>query len=258
MSAPPQARPNPTTVAEQKAAVFQLKLAGHSHDWIAAHLGVSHGTVANRLKAAIADHVAPLAQEYADTREAELSDLYARAYAIVADPKKPDDARLKAIGTCLRVNESRRKLRGADAPESLSVTHMANLDLSGDLVGDVLTAVIPAIAAAAGTDHGRRMELEAYGMTLARWVLLGREGPEPACPPARLAITAGTAESRSERPPEGDGPPGPWTPGGDGAERVLSELQAFEDEFGPIEGDDKARRQRRGSGMSRVIDPWRD
>lgn len=234
------ARHNGSTIADEQAKVFQLKLAGWSHDRIAAELGISHGTVANRLSAAIQERVGPLAEEYVDTREAELTDLYARAYRIAVDPKKPDDARLKAITSCMKINESRRRLRGADAPQAMTIALDQRSDLESAVVAEVLVTVIPAIAGAAGTDDGRRAQLERYGMELAQWVLSGRQGEEPQCAPARLAITAGSPspERRSDGPSPAGGPPVPWQPAGDGAEAVLSALAGFEAEFGPLTGDD--------------------
>jgi hypothetical protein len=234
MGAPPQARQNAAVTVERDAKIFRLKLAGLTERQIAAEVELSQSRVNKIIAEQVADRISPVATEWADHRDAELADLFARSYGIIADPVADTGDRLKAIATCTRVNESRRKLRGVDAPEALSITHMANLDLSGDLVSDVIRTLIPAVAEAAGVDHGRRAELEAFAGELARWVLLGREGEQPVCPPARLAITAGTAERPPEGSAAGDGPPVPWTPGGDGAERVLSELAAFEDEFGPL------------------------
>ena len=240
MVSPPQQKLSVGVVAGQQEQVFQLKLAGWSYQRIADHVGISVGTVSNRLKAAIADHVGPLAEEYVDTREAELSDLYAKAYRLAIDTKRDDDVRLRAINTCAKLNESRRKLRGADAPQALTVSLDRRSDAESAVVAEVLVMVIPAVAEAAGVDQGRRAQLERYGLELAQWALTGRQGDRPECPAQRLAITAGTrgAESRSDGPSPAGGPPVPWTPGGDAAGGVLAALDAFEREFCPLDGDD--------------------
>lgn len=234
MGAPPQLRANRAQHAERAAKIWRLKLAGLTERQIAAEVGLSQTRVNEIIAQQMTEMIGPLVGEYADHREAELQDLYTRAYRIAVDRNQADDVRLKAINQCKVLNESRRKLRGADAPESLAVTHTANIDLSADLVGEVLATVIPAIAQAAGTDQGRRAQLERFGLELAQWVLSGRQGEEPQCAPARLAITAGSPERPSDGPTEPVPPRRPH----DDADGVMAALAGFEAEFGPLTGDD--------------------
>lgn len=212
MTQPPQQRPNPALISDQQERAFRMKLAGLSHDRIAAELGVSHGTVANRLKAAIADHVAPAAEDYVAFREAELADLYTHAYRAVISPNSDVDERLKAIDTCRRLNESRRKLRGADAPVSMAVTAEARIDASADLIASVLGVVLSGVVDAAGLDGPDRNALYAYGSELAQRELLVSSGdtdtPVPAVP--RLS-----RDRRDTVPQEG-------TAGGDSRDSVPS------------------------------------
>jgi len=160
MAKPPQARSNGATVAEQMTKVFQLKLSGWSHDRIAAELGISHGTVANRLDAAITDLVGPAAHDYVDAREAELVDLFARAYRLAVTATDPD-AKLKAIDRCVKINESRRKLRGADAPEAMEIALDRRNEVESEMVSE---AIIAAMADLSPAERAYRLELAARRM----------------------------------------------------------------------------------------------
>ena len=164
----PVARSAKSKIADEQERAFRMKLAGLTHDRIAAELGVSVGTVCNRLAAAIHDHVGPVADDYVAHREAELNDLYARAYRLVADAGKSDDVRLKAIARCQMINESRRKLRGADAPEALEVS----MEARADLTVTAITAVIERLQLPS--------EKKAYALEAAAAALDG--GPMPELP----------------------------------------------------------------------------
>jgi hypothetical protein len=169
-----QVRPNAATIAEEQEQVLRLKQAGLSHDRIAAQLDISKGTVANRLKAAIADHVGPVAEEYTALREAELNDLFGRAYRMVAATEDPD-VRLKAIETCRRLNESRRKLRGADAPVRSEVQLTQRLDLESTAVAQAIITVV------------QRLQLpperQQFALEAAMHVLDPENTPDPGQPP---------------------------------------------------------------------------
>ncbi|WP_405906344.1 hypothetical protein OG742_11400 [Streptomyces sp. NBC_00828] len=141
MAAPPQARPNPAQHAERDAKIYRLRIAGLTERAIAAEVELSQPRVHEIITEQVAEHLGPVSEEYADHREAELDALWRVAHREVIIAKSTAD-RLKAIETCRRVNESRRRLRGADAPEALEITHSANIELSSEVtVGAVMAAL---------------------------------------------------------------------------------------------------------------------
>ncbi|MFJ9018766.1 hypothetical protein ACIRPU_02080 [Streptomyces sp. NPDC102259] len=241
--------------AERDARIYGLALAGKTEREIAAAESLSPSRIHAIITEEIGRRVGPPAEEYAARRDAELSELWSRAFTIVSDPAKDADTQIKALSAALRVNESRRKLRGVDAPEALSVQLDRRLDQETEAV---TVAVLAALRVLSVEGERRTAALEA-----AAAALTGGPEPEPlqhppaACTPyvssgalfidgpggiryrvvaeerapapmvSQLALPPGPSATRAQR---GDGP--------DGADAVLDALADFEEEFGPLgEGD---------------------
>lgn len=237
--------------AERDARIYTLAVAGRTERQIAAAVGLSPARVHGIIAEEIGRRVGPPAEEYADRRDAELQMLWTRSFALVADATKDPDTQLKAMSTALRVNESRRKLRGVDAPEALSVQLGRRLDQETEVV---TTAVLAALKVLRVEGERRTAALEA-----AAAVLGGSPEPEP-LPPAPVACTPYVADGglyidgpdgiryrvvAQERAPapvvsQLALPPGPSAARAqqrDGADEVLEALAEFEEEFGPLDDD---------------------
>lgn len=98
--------------------------------------------MANRLKAARQEYVGPVAEEYVAEREAELVESSRVAWN-TAISTRDEDVRLRALETYRRLNESRRKLRGADAlDEAMRVAIEARTELESTVVAGAIIDVI--------------------------------------------------------------------------------------------------------------------
>lgn len=238
--------------AERDARIYALAVAGRTERSIAAEVRLSPARVHAIVAEEIGRRVGPPAEEYAARREAELHDLWSKAYDVLESKGADADTRLKALATALRVNESRRKLRGADAGETLTVSLERRL---ADETEVVATAVIAALKALRIDGERQRYALEA-----AAKVLGGEPDPEP-LPPAPTACTPYVADGAlyidgpggiryrvvaEERAPAPTVsrlalPPGRSTAKAqqaDGAEAVLSALADFEAEFGSLDSEE--------------------
>ena len=112
---------NKVETAEQSRRCYELKLAGWSHDKIAAELKVSHGTVQARIDAHIALRVQPLADELRAVMVDRLDLCIARLHSQIQDDEQ--GARLaRNIEVLVKVEERRAKLLGVDAPERVEAT----------------------------------------------------------------------------------------------------------------------------------------
>jgi hypothetical protein len=237
--------------AERDARIYALAVAGLTERQIAAEVGLSPARVHGIIAEEIGRRVGPPAEEYAARRDAELQELWTRSFALVADPAKDPDVQLKAMTTALRVNESRRKLRGVDAPEALSV----QLDRRTEQETEVVTVAILAALRILRVEGERR----SAALEAAAAVLRGDPEPEP-LPPAPSSCTPYVADGAlfidgpdgiryrvvaQERQPSPVVaqlalPPGPSAHKAqqqDGADAVLDALAEFEDEFGPLDDD---------------------
>lgn len=259
MTAPPQRRLNAAERAQRAEKVFRLKLSGLPERRIAEVIGLSQSQVNKIVAQEAARRVGPVADEFVTMRDAELSELWRRVFETLA--KAPDgDGRLRAVDRLVRINESRRKLRGADAPEALSVQLERRTDQETEVV---TTAVLAALRVLAIDGERRTAALEAAAAVL-------RGEPEPAALPPAAPASAPCTPYVDQGAMFIDGPPGsglryrvagveqqtapvverPALPPGpsagrykrqqqDGADAVLEALADFTEEFGPLDDDDE-------------------
>lgn len=109
---------NPAEVAEQQARCYDLRLAGHSIDKIAAMTGLGHGTVHRRIKDRIDARVQPKADEL---RAIEV-DRYDRYLERLDEQMKLGIAVARNVEVAVRVSEARAKLLGLNAPQQIEAT----------------------------------------------------------------------------------------------------------------------------------------
>lgn len=156
--------------AEQDEEILRLRCSGLSLRAIAARVGLSHQGVSDRITAALAELVTPVATEYRELEAARLNDLTVRAYEVL-DGAEGDEVRLKAIDRLTRLSESRRKLLGLDATEPIAVTFERHLDDQGHIVVAAVTAALEVLQ----LDEGRRQ----LAVRAAVAQLSGEPLPEP-------------------------------------------------------------------------------
>lgn len=109
----PHSLPNKSIVADQMVKVYEMKLAGKSHDFIAKALGISHGTVANRLSEAVRNRVEPVREEYRAYEVDRLDKMVDTVQQIIDNTSDPE-VKLKAVDRLLRIQDRRAKLQGLD------------------------------------------------------------------------------------------------------------------------------------------------
>lgn len=122
---------NKADAAEQARRCYELKLAGWSHDRIAEELGISYGTVHNRIKAHIEVRVQPLADELRSVMVDRLDLCIERLHAQIQDDDQA--GRLaRNVEVLVKVEERRAKLLGVDAPERVEaiVTEVTQEDIA--------------------------------------------------------------------------------------------------------------------------------
>ncbi|MFJ5266173.1 hypothetical protein ACIQAC_37505 [Streptomyces sp. NPDC088387] len=177
MTAPPQRRPNRARRAERDEKIFGLKLKGVPERRIAAEVGLSQSRVNAIIEQQAAAHLGPVVGAFVTMRDAELQDLWRMAQAQYAAAEDPD-TRLKAINVLKGINESRRRLHGADAPEALTVSleHRINEESA-----EVVEAIMAGIAAVSLPEDRRAYALEAAGARLK--ALEGEFTPPEPLPP---------------------------------------------------------------------------
>lgn len=111
----PQSHPNRAEVAEQTVRAYDLKLRGWNYRRIAEELGVSVGTVSNRIQQAIAERVDPRVEEYRAIELDKLENAEERLWQQVAEGTA---GRLpRVVEVLMKVSERRSKLLGLDAPD---------------------------------------------------------------------------------------------------------------------------------------------
>ncbi|MET9392435.1 hypothetical protein ABZY20_18890 [Streptomyces sp. NPDC006624] len=265
MGAPPQRRLNAAQRAERAEKVFRLKLSGLPERRIADAIGLSQSQVNKIVAQEAARRVGPVADEFVAMRDAELTELWRRVFATMTAAGDAD-GRLRAVDRLVKINESRRRLRGADAPEALSVQLDRRLDQETEAV---TAAVLAALKVLRVEGERRTAALEA-----AAAVLGGQPEPEP-LPPAPATCTPYVADGglyidgpgglryrvvAEERIPSPVVaqlalPPGPSRPTAqqrDDADAVLDAVAEFEQEFGPLDEDDDAD----GTGGTGPDDPY--
>jgi DNA-binding transcriptional MerR regulator len=156
--------------AEQDEQILRLRCAGLSLRAIGARVGLSHQGVSDRITAALAELVTPVAEEYRQLEAARLDDLTRAAYQVLG-AAETQDLKLKAIDRLTKLSESRRKLWALDMPQPIDVALSRRLDVEGDVVADAVAAALEVL----GLDEERRML--ALRAAVAR--LSGEELPAP-------------------------------------------------------------------------------
>ncbi|MFJ6895641.1 hypothetical protein [Streptomyces hokutonensis] len=199
MAQPAQQRPNRAATAERNAKIFNLKIAGVPEREIGREVGLSQSRVNKIVADETARRIGPLAEAYADQREAELTALWRATYREIVTAKSTAD-KLKAVETARRINESRRKLRGADAPEAMEITHTANLELSSEVTVGAVQAALASISLPAD-----RM---AHALSAAVAYLEASGSDQPYTPPATMSPGLGAAPYVDNGVMFIDGPPG--------------------------------------------------
>ncbi|MFE1441564.1 hypothetical protein [Streptomyces sp. NPDC058739] len=242
MTAPPEEsrrtnRPGPGPEPGQvDDKILGLASAGLSVRRIAAEVGLPKSTVQDRLSGLLRTRTQRASAEFVAMREVRLEDLFRRAYASLAGAEKGSDTWSRAWDRCIRAEESLRKLKGADAPEAMTIALERRVDEEATDVAEVLLKVIPEVLEAAGLDLGRQGQLTRFGLELAGWYLRSVTGEDPGPRPERprLAIAElepGPSAGASEDAP----PPAPTYPRQrDSADDVLAQLAAIQDEFGDL------------------------
>lgn len=133
---------NKADAAEQSRRCYELKLAGWSHDRIAEELGISYGTVVNRIKAHIEVRVQPLADELRSVMVDRLDLCIEKLHEQIQDPDAA--GRLaRNVEVLVKVEERRAKLLGVDAPERVEaiVTEVTQADVAlAELVAEARAA----------------------------------------------------------------------------------------------------------------------
>ena len=118
----PQSHANNAVVAAEQARCFELKLQGWSYRRIAKEMGLSLGTVSNRIKDAIAERVDPLVEEYRAIELEKLEEAERPLWEQVLSENPRDRGRLaRNVEVLIKVSERRSKLVGMDAPEKQEI-----------------------------------------------------------------------------------------------------------------------------------------
>lgn len=239
--------------ADRDARIYALAVAGRTERQIAAEVRLSPARVHAIVAEEIGRRIGPPAEAYVARREAELHDLWAKAYDVLGSEGADADTKLKALATALRVNESRRKLRGADAGEHLTVSLERRLEDETEVVATAVMAALKVLRI-----DGERQQ---YALEAAAKVLGGEPDPEPlppvpgTCAPyvadgalfidgpggiryrvvaeeripsptvSRLALPPGPSVSRAQQ--------------SDGVDAVMDAVREFEAEFGSVFDDDE-------------------
>ncbi len=248
MSAPPGTRPNAARHADRNGRIFQLKIAGLTERAIAAEVGLSQTRVHEILVEEIGARVGPPAEEYVALREAELADLWSKVYRIALTADDPAD-RIKAIETAKRINESRRKLRGADAPQALSLQLEAREELDATIVtGAILGTLDDIFRALPDLDTRHRDALRGWALERAQAHVDAMTEDADGAPPAwtepprpQLALPPGPSDSPPPSSSPHAWPTGPDDPprrSHDSAEAVLDALADFEETYGGLDAED--------------------
>jgi AcrR family transcriptional regulator len=109
---PPQRRANRATIAEQQIQCYRLRLTGMTVRDIAAKVGLSVGTVHNRIHSEINDRVTPLADELLAIELDRLDRWLVRLDAQI----ESGFAVARNVEVAIRVSERRSRLLGLDSP----------------------------------------------------------------------------------------------------------------------------------------------
>jgi hypothetical protein len=157
------------TEAARTEKILRLRVAGLSLRAIAGQVDMSHEGVAGRIRAALAELVVPVAEEYRQLETVRLDDLSRQAYQVLAGAGSDGELKLKAVDRLLRIGESRRKLWGLDMPQQLDVALSRRMELEGDVVADAVVAALDFLEL--------DQEQQAAALEAAQAKLLGEDPP---------------------------------------------------------------------------------
>lgn len=119
MARNPAAKPNPVKIADEQAEVLDLKRKGLTVRQIAAETGMARSTVQDRLDAAIAELVLPVADEVRQIELLRLDAWQKRLEERLDDGESPE----RLVPVALKVQERRSKYMGLDAPERAEIVN---------------------------------------------------------------------------------------------------------------------------------------
>lgn len=118
MARNPSAKPNPARIADEQHRCLDLKRQGLSVRAIAAETHIPRSTVEDRLKAAYAELVLPLADEVRKLDLERIDSWLKRLEDRLVAGEDP----VRVVPIALKALERRAKLTGADAPMQLDAT----------------------------------------------------------------------------------------------------------------------------------------
>lgn len=111
---------SPQEMAAEAKECFDRRVAGQRIDQIALALGISHGTVVNRLKAGTVAAVSPSVEAYRAQQDARLDAVLA---GLVASMEGQTAINPQVAMAIVRVEERRAKLHGLDAAIKVEAEH---------------------------------------------------------------------------------------------------------------------------------------
>lgn len=115
MARNPAAKPNPARIAAEQATVFALKLKGKSVRAIAAETGIPRSTVQDRLDAAYAELVSPLAEQ---SKVIELERLNSWQVKLEESLDRGEDP-IRVVPVLIQVSTRRAKIEGYEAAQKV-------------------------------------------------------------------------------------------------------------------------------------------
>jgi len=201
MAAHPGHLPHPRVIAEQQRTAYRLHLRGVTVAEIADHLGISPGTVTNRITAERdsrkPDDIETLRQHQGD----QLTEAH-RTVSLVLAGAEDGELKLKAVDRLIKISESYRKLYAVDSPTPLEAALARRSDLESELIADAVLAAVRGVVAAADVDTAFASRLTEYAFELAARQMEIADGQDPGAAPEppkpQLAIMPGAAVRPSD------------------------------------------------------------
>jgi predicted DNA-binding protein YlxM (UPF0122 family) len=124
MARNPASKPNPAKIADEQVKVLNLRRDGLSVREIAERTGIAKSTVQDRLDAALAELVLPLADDVRQLELLRLDTWQKRLEERLTDAEDP----VRVVPVALAVQARRAKLLGLDAPTKVDA-HVDHISL---------------------------------------------------------------------------------------------------------------------------------